>query len=234
MDKIEMLPWYDDYLLILEECRLAEKAIEDFENPEKQLQRVKKFYNNIGADYLKNNWLLQEEENIMLSNGDEDGRLGQLKREVRVGKAIENALLKQDDESLSELGIFKDDEIYKQLIRQIMFYIGVSRVKTEITFIERACTGITKKYPLSKTALFLDEGAAYYIYYLECLQECIKNYKNEPEFGEIKRIANDRCMNLELMMNNYRDDLYVGEAVRNILSILNDVRNLINALTEEG
>ena len=48
MSIIEKLPWYDDYILVLEGSRISEKEIEDLENPEKQLQRIKKFYENLG------------------------------------------------------------------------------------------------------------------------------------------------------------------------------------------
>ena len=64
MNVIDRLPWHDNYILILEGKRIAEKDIEDLENPEKQFQRIKKFYENLGADYSKNNWLTQVEEDI--------------------------------------------------------------------------------------------------------------------------------------------------------------------------
>lgn len=43
MNVIDRLPWHDNYILILEGKRIAEKDIEDLENPEKQFQRIKNF-----------------------------------------------------------------------------------------------------------------------------------------------------------------------------------------------
>jgi hypothetical protein len=83
MNVIDRLPWHDNYILILEGKRIAEKDIEDLENPEKQFQRIKKFYENLGADYSKNNWLTQVEEDISLTRNGEEGRLVQLKNEVK-------------------------------------------------------------------------------------------------------------------------------------------------------
>ncbi len=74
MNVIDRLPWHDNYILILEGKRIAEKDIEDLENPEKQFQRIKKFYENLGADYSKNNWLTQVEEDISLTRNGEEGR----------------------------------------------------------------------------------------------------------------------------------------------------------------
>ncbi len=54
MNGMEKLPFYDDYMLLVEGKRVAEKEIVELENPEKQLERIKKFYQNIGADYSKN------------------------------------------------------------------------------------------------------------------------------------------------------------------------------------
>lgn len=94
MDMIEKLPWYGNYNTILEDRRIAEKSIEDLENSEKHLLRVKKFYKNLGADYKKNNWIVQAEEDISVKNKAEYSRLSQLKREVRLCNIIENAVQK--------------------------------------------------------------------------------------------------------------------------------------------
>lgn len=190
---IERLPWYDDYNLVLEGRRIAEKGIEDLENPEKQFQRVKKFYKNLGADYSKNNWLTQVEENISITNKGEDSRLSQLKREVEFGNILENAVLKQDDENISELNMYKEDELYKPLIRKVMFYIGVTKVKKGPEFIKKAYDGVYKTYPLEKASTFADEGVYYYIYYFQCLQVLIKKYKSRVSYDEISNQIRDRC-----------------------------------------
>ncbi len=228
MDIIEKLPWYDDYNLILEGRRIAEKGIEDLENPEKQFQRVKKFYKNLGADYLKNNWLVQVEEDISLTNKGEDSRLNQLKREVKFGNILESAVQKQDDESISALNMYKDEEFYKQFIRKTMFYIGVSKVKKEPDFIKKAYDGVYKKYPLEKVAAFADEGVFYYVYYFQCIQVLMKKYKGSDSYDEIKNQVHDRCYNARLMLNSYSTDLYLADEVQWILSEIENVESILN------
>lgn len=225
---IERLPWYDDYNLILEGCRIAEKGIEDLENPEKQFQRVKKFYKNLGADYSKNNWLTQVEEDLFVTNKGEDSRLSQLKREVKFGNILENAVLRQDDESISKLNGYKEDELYKPLIRKVMFYIGVAKVKKEPEFIKKAYNGIYKTYPSEKASAFSDEGVYYYIYYFQCLQVLIKKHKGRASYDEISNQIRDRCYNAKLMLNRYSMDMYIEDEVKLILSEIEAVESMLN------
>lgn len=227
---IEKLPWYDDYNLILEGRRIAEKDIEDLENPEKQLQRVKKFYKNLGADYTKNNWLAQVAEDISMTNKGEDCRLSQLRREVKFGNILENAVQKQDDESISALNMYKEDDLYKQLIKKIMFYIGVSKVKKEPDFIKKAYEGVYKTYPLEKASIFADEGVFYYVYYFQCLQVLIKKYKERVSYDDIKIQIQDRCYNAKLMLNRYSTDMYLADEVQLILS---EIKAVESALADE-
>ena len=146
MNGMEKLPFYDDYMLLVEGKRVAEKEIVELENPEKQLERIKKFYQNIGADYSKNQWLTEAEENISETNRGEDSRMGQLKRDVRLGTVIENAVEKQDDDSLRSLNAYANNEMYADLVKQIMFYVGVCKVKSDPDYIEKAGTAIMKRY----------------------------------------------------------------------------------------
>lgn len=228
MSVIEKLPWYDDYNLVLEGRRIAEKGIEDLENPEKQLQRVKKFYKNLGADYSKNNWIVQVEEDISITNKGEDSRLSQLKREVEFGNILENAVQKQDDASISALNIYKEDDLYRQLIRRVMFYIGVSKVKKEPEFIKKAYDGIYKTYPLEKASSFADEGVYYFIYYFQCLQVLIKKHKGRVSYDEIRDQIRDRCYNAKLMLNRYSTDIYLADEVQLILSEIEAVEFMLN------
>lgn len=221
------MPWYDNYMLILEGKRNAEKEIEDLENPEKQLQRVKKFYQNLGADYSKNIFLLQVEEDITISNKGENSRLSQLKREVKIGTVMENAVRNQDDVSIAALNACKEDELYKPLIKKIMFYIGVSKVEKEPQFIKRAYDAVYKTYPLDRTALFSEEGVHYYSYYFHCLQSCIKRYRDQPSFEDVKSKVKDRCYNARLLFSGYRSDMYISDDVENILSEIAEVEELL-------
>lgn len=225
---IERLPWYDDYNRILEGCRVAEKGIEDIENPEKQFQRIKKFYKNLGADYSKNDWLTQVEGDISVTNRGEDSRLSQLKREVKFGNILENAVLKQDDESISELNMYKENELYKPIIRKVMFYIGVTKVKKEPEFIKKAYDGVYKTYPLEKVSVFADEGVYYYIYYFQCLQDLLKRYQGSVLYDEISNQIRDRCYNAKLMLNKYSMDMYLEDEVKLILSEIEIVETMLN------
>lgn len=237
MDRIERLPWYDSYMLLMEEKKHAEIDIDDLENPEKQLKRVIKFFDNLGADYAKNKLIVQTEANISLSNKGKDSRLSQLKREVRAGSAIENAVRLQDDESIRTMLIYKDDEHYKQLIQQLMFYIGVSKVKDNPldkrmgsykTIMEEAYDAILKRYPPSgEISLFKSEGVDYYIYYFECLQECIKQRNKRSEFGELCDKVRERCYNARLMFNNYAQDIYVAGDIEKILLEISNLEGLL-------
>ena len=227
MGIIEKMPWYENYMLILERKRIAEKEIDDLENPEKQLLRVKKFYQNIGADYSKNQLFSQAEDDIILSNKGKNSRLSHLKREVKIANVMENAVSNQDDASIAALNAYKDDELYKQLVKQIMFYIGVSKVKKEPKFIKKAYDAIYKTYPLDRTVLFSEEGFYYYLYYFQCLQYCIKQYRNQMSFEDVKLKIKDRCYNAKLMFCNYQSDIYISDEVGRILSEIAEVDELI-------
>lgn len=228
MDIVEKLPWYDDYIRVLEGKRISEKEIEDLENPEKQLQRVKKFYENLGADYLKNSWIIEAEEHIVFTNKGEDSRLSQLMRDVKFGNVLENAVQKQDDESVRALNFYKDNELYRQLIRRIMFYIGVSKAKKEPEFIKKAYDGVYKAYPLEKASSFTDEGVYYFVYYFQCLQVLIKKHKGRISYEEIRSQIRDRCYNAKLMLNRYSADIYLAKEVQLILFEIEVVESMLN------
>lgn len=229
MDKIEMLPFYDNYMLLVEGKRIAEKEIIELENPEKQLERVKKFYQNIGADYKKNQWLVETEENISETNRGEDSRMSHLKRDARLGSVVENAVVKQDDESLRALSAYSSNEMYSDLVKQIMFYVGVCKVKNDPEFIEKAGTAIMKRYSPLEATIFADEGVHYYIFYLQCLQSCLERYRNHSQYEQVKSKVCDRCMNLKLMLSRYTDDPYIDNEVKTILMEVSDVEVLMRA-----
>ena len=85
MEIISELSFYDDYMQLVKDKQNAEKEIPQLENPERQLERIKLFYRNIGADYAKNKWLAVAEANISINNKGEDSRLSRLRRTVRLG-----------------------------------------------------------------------------------------------------------------------------------------------------
>lgn len=228
MEMIEKMPWYDTYMLLTEGKKAAEKEIEELENPEKQLQRVKKFYQNLGADYVRNQWLAQAEDDIIHLNCGQNSRLSQLKHEVRLGTAVEDAVVKQDDESIAALYAYKEDEAYRLLVNQIMFYIGVSKAGTDIDYIEKSCTAVMKKYSPDSTALFIQEGVYYYIYYLQCLQSFLKRYRMHPLFERVRQLAGGRCMNLKLLLHSYREDAYIGKEVDEIFKEIANVEFLMD------
>lgn len=163
-----------------------------------------------------------------MTNKGEDSRLSQLKREVKFGNILESAVQKQDDESISALNMYKDDDLYKQLIRKIMFYIGVSKVKKEPDFIKKAYDGIYKTYPLEKASAFADEGVFYYVYYFQCLQVLIKKHKGRVSYDDIKDQVRDRCYNARLMLNRYSTDIYLADEVQLILSEIEAVESMLN------
>lgn len=206
MDIIERLPWHYKYMILTEGLKNIEKEIEALENPEKELQRVKKFYNNIGADYTKNRWICQVEEDITQLTKGSNSRLSQLKEEKRIGTVLEAAVTKQDNDSIAAINAYKDSETYKELVGQVMFYIGVSKVKKEPDYIRKAYDAIYKTYPMEKLSLFEEEGVYYYIYYFQCLQECVKRHQDSSDYYKIKEEAHMRCYNAKLMFNKYRND----------------------------
>lgn len=227
MSIIEKLPWYNDFTLVLERKRIAEKDIEEIENPENQLLRIKKFYKNLGADYSKNIWIKQVEENNITSDDEEDSRIKQLKREVEFANILECAVLRQDNESISALIIYKDNALYKQIVRKVMFYIGVSKVKEEPEFIKKAYDGVYKNYPLDRASLFSNEGVYYYIYYFKCLHKLIIKYNGMVSYEEIKNQIKDRCYNAKLMLSNYLKDMYLMNEVQLIMTEIRAVEELL-------
>lgn len=224
---IEKLPFYDNYMLLVEGKRDAEKEIVDLENPEKQLERIKKFYQNIGADYTKNRWMMDAESHIAQTNRGENSRMNQLKRDVHLGNVVENAVEKQDDESLRALNAYSGNEMYSNLVRQIMFYVGVCKVKSDPDFIERAGTAIMNRYSPLEATIFTNEGVHYYILYLQCLQACLKRYTNHSQYEQVKSKVSDRCMNLKLMLSRYAEDPYIANEVKSILTEVSDVETLM-------
>ncbi len=229
MDKIEKLPFYDNYMLLVEGKRVAEKEIIELENPEKQLERVKKFYQNIGADYTKNQWLVETEENISETNRGEDSRMNQLKREVKIGSVVENAVEKQDDESLKALIAYGNSELYGDLVNKIKFYVGVCRVKSDPELIEKAGTAIMNRYDPLQATLFADEGVHYYIFYLQCLQACLKRHRNHSQYEQVKSKVSDRCMNIKLKLSRYTDDPYIDNEIKSILMEVSDLEIMMRS-----
>ncbi len=227
MEIISELSFYDDYMQLVKDKQNAEKEIPQLENPERQLERIKLFYRNIGADYAKNKWLAVAEANISINNKGEDSRLSRLRRIVRLGVIFQNAVEKQDDESLRALNALSGSELYAKLIKQIMFYVGVCRVKSNPDFIEKAGMAVMKRYSPTDADVFTDEGVYYYVFYLQCVAECLKHYRRDPQYDLVKQKATERCMNLKLMLSQYRFEPSVEESVKRILSEISDVELLM-------
>jgi hypothetical protein len=228
MGIVEKLPWYDDYNLVIEGRRLAKQGIEDIENPEKQLQRIKKLYNSIGAEYTKNTWITKAEEDLSNVNVGEDSRLSQLRREVKFANILEAAVQKQDDQSLTALCTYKNDDRYRQLIKNVMFYVGVTKVKNDPEFILNAYLGISATYSPDKASLFIEEGVYYYIYYFQCLQCLNEKYVGQATYNDVRNRINDRIYNARLMFNSYLTDMYISEQVELILKEIAAVEAAIN------
>ena len=220
-------------MLLLEGKRRAEKDIIELENPEKQLQRIIRFYQNLGANYTKNQWLSQTEQEITFTNKGENSRLSLLIEEVKTGNIFEKAVTKKDDESIRALIEYKKRDEYKSLVDQIMFYIGVSKAQSEIDYIEKACTAITRRYPPINTSAFIKEGVHYYVYYLQCLQICLKKYRNHFQYELVQQAVRERCMNLKLMLNMYKTDDYIYEEVQQILTEISNAESLLNDYEKE-
>ncbi len=229
MEKIENLPFFDNYMLLVEGKRVAEKEIIEIENPEKQLERIKKFYQNLGADYTKNQWMVEVESNISETNMGEDSRMNQLKSEVRLGSVVENAVKKQDVESLKALSAYGNNEMYSDLVRQIMLYVGCCWVKNDPERIEKVGIAIMRDYNPSDAALFINEGVHYYIFYLQCLQICLKHFRNQPQYEQVKAKVSYRCLNLKLMLSQYTDDQYIDNEVKSILMEVSAVEELMKS-----
>jgi hypothetical protein len=228
MDIIKNLPWYDDYMLILEGRRCAEECIEKLKNPEKQLQRVKKFYENLGADYSKNDWIAQKDKDVSMTNKGEDSILSQYKRDVKAGNIVENAVQKQDDESIRALLMYKNDNRYGPFVGKIMFYIGVSKAKNEPDFIKKAYEGIYRRYPIEDAVPFIKEGVYYYIYYFQCLQILLK----EHEGDDIKHAVFDRCYNARLMFNSYASNPFLEDLIPLVLNEIDAIETMFNEAEE--
>lgn len=233
MEKIDKLPFYDNYMLLVEKKRVAEKEIIELKNPEKQLERIKKFYQNIGADYSKNQWLMEKEENISATNRGEDSRMSQLKGDVRLGTIVESAVEKQDNESLKALSAYRGNEMYCNLVKQIMYYVGICKVKSDSEFIKKAGEAIVRDYKPTEAKKFADEGVHYYIFYLRCLQTRLKSYRNDPQNELVKENVSERCTTFRLMLNRYTDDPYIGEEVRLILAEISDVEVLLSTMQKD-
>ena len=109
-----------------------------------------------------------------------------------------------------------------------MFYLGVSRVKTDPEFIEKAFAAINKKYPIDRIADFTEEGAYYYVYYFQCIQSLINNYKEKDGYKEIENRIEDLCFNTRLMLKGYETDIYLKETFQNIITEIEKIQSMLN------
>lgn len=219
-----MMPWYGELALVEEGRKSAEKTIDELENPKKQFVRLKSFYSSLGADYTRNKWMQAEEKNLGETDWADKDQLDGLKREVRFSKAVEAVLVSANEESIKELCVFREDSMYKSLVRKILFYIGISKIEEDGADIERAYEGIIKQYPYSNRALFLDEGVYYYKYYIQCLGQCLRNHKEKSTYIDIASRVQDRILNMRLSANAYIDDIYIGAKISEIIMSLNELQ----------
>lgn len=227
MIKPTMMPWYGELALVEEGGKTAVKTIEELENPKKQFIRIKSFYSSIGADYSLNKWMTEEEKNIDETDWADQEQLESLKREVRFSKAVNSVLTSPNEDSIKELCVFKNDLLYKNLVRKILFYIGISKIEEDGNDIERAYEGLMKQYPYSNRALFLDEGVYYYKYYIQCLGRCIQKHKQKSTFVDVASRVQDRIFNMRLSANAYIDDIYIGEKISDVIMSLNELQGSI-------
>ena len=223
---MDEFPHYYDYCLILDEQKRAEQELEELKNPEKQLQKIKKFFANIGADPLKNQWIAETEQNLSSETDDENNSMHQLKRDIKIGTIMKNAVENQDNASIAALQAYSSDDYYKLIVADIMFYIGVSKGKSDIKMIKRSYDAILKKYPLSNVSDF-EEGYFYYGYLIKCMREYAFTFPSRYE--DIKEIQ-DKLLNLRLTLNLYKEDIYIGERVADILKVVIEAQDEITEL----
>ncbi len=219
-----MMPWYGELALVEEGRKSAEKTIDELENPKKQFSRLKSFYSSLGADYSRNKWMQTEEKELENTDWADKDQLNSLKREIRFSKAVETVLISANEESIKELCFFRDDSLYKNLVKKILFYIGISKIEEDGVDIERAYEGLMKQYPYSNRALFLEEGVYYYKYYIQCLEQCLRNFNQKPTYADIVSRAQDRILNMRLSANEYVNDIYIGSKISEILMLLNELQ----------
>lgn len=227
MDRMENLPWYKNYMLILEQKQTAEKEIEDFENSEKQLQRIKRFYQKIGAACSKNQWISKEDDAIALSNREETGRLSQLKSMVDIGTVLEKVVQIQDDESINALLKYINDERYNQLIQRIMFFLEVSKAKQNPDYFKQAYNAVYHTYPLNNMILFKEEGVYYYLYYFQCLQSCMESNRNGSSYEKVCSMVKERLNEAKAIFNHYLSDKYLSKEAEMVFSKIYEVEALL-------
>lgn len=193
----EKLPWYNTYTLIMDDRAAAINELETVGNPESQFQKIKKFYDNIGADCSKNYWIKEYNKGLGL---DDTEKLDKLQKIIKFGYVVDTAIRNQDNDSIGELYAYRDNEQYKEFIKQLMFYLGVAKAQTDIQYIDKAYTAISRTYPINNLMLFKKEGAYYYEFYLLSLKICLSAYENEPDYktevytkvdNYCKKISND-------------------------------------------
>ena len=225
----EKLPWYETYIRILDGRSDVERQINDIEVPVKKLQRIKKFFENIGADYTKNAYVTQTEAEIAGSEGNSQAELERLKREVRFADALEKAVTKLDEPSIEILKSYMSDDRYGLFIKNdIFFYIGVSMTEKDISYIRKAYDGIYYKYPISDTVRFTDEGQYYYLYYFQCLKSLIRRYRDTEYFNMVCADARERCYNARLMFSSCLNDTYLSYGAKLILGEIQEIEELLN------
>lgn len=215
---IKKLPWYNDYLMIQGSLTTIEKELDVLKKPEKHFNEIKTFYQEIGADYTKNEYLKNED------NREPSGRIAELEYTLKISNAIINAVEQQDDKSISALISFGNDGQYGNLMKQIKFYIGISKIKEEPALITDAYDAIVEKYPLNEIDLFRKEGAYYYLYYFQCVRFCVQNCYSHSFHQDVKNC----CCNARQMFRHYLSDESLKRYSEILLSEISAIeKNLI-------
>lgn len=133
----ESLSWYNDYQSIIKKAHTASSEIEAILNREEKFNSIKNFYEEIGADYSKNNWLIKEEEEI---NGIKSSEFPPLEADIKFASLLQNALLHQDDLNVNALKYYVNNINYigyEKFLKKIFYYIHVQQLKRSEAFLDR-------------------------------------------------------------------------------------------------
>ena len=217
---IGKMPWYYDYLMLTDSIELFEKELEELNNPQKQYDKVERFYKNLGADALKNPWVDSEKDNLEKSTSQLDERGAYIRQEIKVGKTFKNAVETQTDESLQALVAYKQDPKYTELINQILFYVGINKVRTDSEYIDKAYQGLLHRYPLEKVVKFTEEGKYYYREYIDAIMDCLTKFESHMDYPVIKEKIQDKIINLRLMFGKCQENPYYEDSVNSLFELL--------------
>jgi hypothetical protein len=224
IDLIRQMPWYEEYLWMKEHSEIDESELD---TPQMQLQRVKDFFEKVGAEPSKNAWIAEEENRISSIEEDHSSR----KTMAGFANIVDWVIRDNDPQAIAQLKSYRNDERFTSVISAVMFYVGVSMVKTNRSYTAQAYNAIKTRYPITNTSLFIKEGMYYYILFFRNVRELLEANKGTDLFYMIQRDVDARIRDAWQLLSKYETDEVLGQSIRLVQTEIRTTKNYMDSLS---